>query len=41
MQGIPELGLANILLKIPRVPPLKYLRKVGLGKAGQDLALWI
>ena len=41
MQGLPELDLANILLKIPWVPPLKYLRNVGLGGAGQDLALGI
>ena len=30
MQGLPKFGLANILLKIPRVPPLKYFRNVGL-----------
>ena len=41
MQGLPELGLTNLLLKIPWVLPLKYLRNVGMGRAGQDLALWI
>ena len=30
MQRLPEFGLANILLKIPWVPPLKYFRIVGL-----------
>ena len=32
MQGLPKFGLANILLKIPWVLPLKYFRNVGLDR---------